>query len=375
MFNEVNVRLTETLYSVHKRRACLKKWHRKIASAYNKNRKHKKNIRGKNKKNNEYYKILAPTVLDLYKPKNHTPMVDFVEQIKKRAAIGCDSGGAKIHICFRNTKHITASAGVWLLACAENLISNFPQTKFRVTRPPKTQIARNHKKLFPVIDSVLNRIGFYSAIGLKKRELIEVPHVKCWEVSRGTVVTGEVIGQLLEGVTKITGRNYQSLYRPLLEATANSVEHAYLEELYSFPEPHTKWWCFAAIMNNELITLICDLGVGIPKTLPKTQGKGFFEKISKLLGHPFTEDCHFIRGALQVKRSNTDLDYRGKGGIDLQSIIEQIEGSQLRILSNKGFYRVSNKKQKIINMGFDNSKSIGGTIVEWSITLPVEGEK
>lgn len=369
------MKLLETLYSVHRHRASLKKWHRKIISNYNRNKKQKKNTRGNVKKKNEYLKIIAPTVLDLYKFKNHALMVFFVEQIEKGAALGYKSGGAKIHICFRNTRYISASAGVWLLACAENLMSRFPKTKFRVTRPPQTQIAQNHKKLFPVIDSVLNRIGFYSAIGLKKRELIEVPHVKCWEVSRGTVVAGEVIGQLLESVTKITGRNYKPLYRPLLEATANSVEHAYLEEIYSLPEPHTKWWCFAAIMDNELITLICDLGVGIPKTLPKTQGKGFLEKISKLLGHPFTDDYHFIRGFLQVKRSNTDLDYRGKGGTDLQSIIEQIDGSQLRILSNKGFYKVSNNKHKILEEYFDNSKSICGTIVEWSITLPVEGKK
>lgn len=370
------MKLREKEFTPQKRRSNVKKWLRKVIFNYNKTKKKKKSLRGKAKKHTDFYKIIAPTILDLYKPQNHKPMVEFVTEIEKRATKGTKKNPAGIHICFRNTKYITSAAGVWLLACMENLKANFPNTIFRVTSPPQTPIAKGHKKLYPIVDSVLNRIGFYSAIGLKKREMIEVPHVKCWEVSKGSIVAGEIIGKLLESVTQITGRDYKSLYRPLLEATANSVEHAYHPEVYSLPQPATKWWCFAAIMNNKLITLVCDLGVGIPKTLPKTQGKGFFERIAKLIGHPFTEDCHFIRGALEVKRTNTELDHRGKGGTDLQSIIEQTEGSQLRILSNRGLLKiVNNGYKKVRSSGLDNAKSISGTIVEWSVALPVEDTK
>ncbi|MCT0087124.1 hypothetical protein KUA04_01375, partial [Proteus mirabilis] len=68
------------------------------------------------------------------------------------------------------------------------------------------------------------------------------------------------------------------------------------------------------------------------------------------------------------------LAYRGKGGTDLQSIIEAVEGSRLSIMSNKGNYRFTNKgNKKKPELCWDGSQSISGTIVEWSIILPISG--
>lgn len=314
-------------------------------------------------------KILAPTILDIYKAEYHENVVNFIEKIENKAK----TGNKKIYICFRNTIHISAAAGLFLLAKLETLKSNHRDLKYIVAKPP---IKTSSKGEQHVVDSVLNRIGIYAALGVKSREMIETPSVKCWEVIRGELVDSEIAGNLLETITEKMGTDYTDLYRPLIEAMSNSVEHAYRDDLYDSNKNNNKnkWWCFAAIMNNKLILLICDLGVGIPKTLKLTQGEKVLAKLTEFLGKPLVLDSEHIKASLQVKRTRTKLGYRGKGGTDLQSIIENFENAQLRIISNKGNYRYTHRKKARPELMWDAKHSINGTIVEWSVPLPNEGD-
>lgn len=314
-------------------------------------------------------KILAPTILDIYKNEYHELVVDFIEKIESKAK----TGSKKIYICFRNTIHISAAAGLFLLAKLETIRSNHRILQYVVSKPP---IKTSSKGEAHVVDSVLNRIGIYASLGVKAREMKENPSVKCWEVIRGELVDSEIAGKLLETITEKMGTDYTDLYRPLIEAMSNSVEHAYRDDLYNKNKNNNKnkWWCFASIMNNKLILLICDLGVGIPKTLKLTQGEKVLAKLTEFIGKPITLDSEHIKASLQVKRTQTKLGYRGKGGTDLQSIIELYENTQLRIISNKGNYRYTNRKKAKPELIWDAKKSINGTIVEWSMPLPTKGD-
>lgn len=316
-------------------------------------------------------KIVAPTILDIYNANFHTKVVDFIEQIEIKVKHH-QVGQGKIPVCFRNTTYISSAAGIFILARLENLKTNYPHVRYIVSRPPvKTSRSREPH----LVDSVLNRIGIYAALGQPTKDMKENPSVRCWEVIRGEFVESEIAGKLLEAITTKLGMDYSDLYRPLIEAMSNSVEHAYREDLYvrDKSQASNKWWCFAAIMDNKLVLLICDLGVGIPKTLALTQGEGILSKIIEILGKPLTSDADHIKAALQVKRTRTKLGYRGKGGTDLQSIIDNHINSRLRIISNKGNYRYTNRKQATPEILWDGKKSIGGTIVEWSVPLPAQG--
>ncbi|SUW63277.1 Uncharacterised protein [Buttiauxella agrestis] len=358
----------EKLFNKAIKRLIKKKFLRSIVS--NKNIKGSKTKRNGKKKKSSTNKIVAPTILDIYNPNHHENVLNFIETIERRA----EQEHSKSHglfICFRNTIYISAAAGLYLLAKLENLRSNYPLVKYTVTRPPfKTTKKGEHH----VVDSVLNRIGIYSAFGVKGREMKENPSVKCWEVIRGELVDSEMAGKLLETVAAKMGEEYTDLYRPLIEAMSNSVEHAYRDDLYDNQKKtnKNKWWCFAAIMNNKLVLLICDLGVGIPRTLKLTQGEKVLSKLIELMGKPIELDSEHIKASLQVKRTRTKLGYRGKGGTDLQSIIENFKNAQLRIISNNGNYRYTEHKRSEPEKLWDAKKSINGTIVEWSIPLPTE---
>ena len=373
------MKLWETIFTESKYRANNKKSLRKINSL-------KKIKKGKNKKtkitsNLGKNKAIAPSSMDLYTKKDHDEMIVFVNDIERLAHSSNTSTSQKVHICFRDTTKITASAGLWLLSKIESLIIKYPHVKYRVTKPPAVVVGDTKQKEY-VVDSVLNRIGFYSALNIKKREMREISNVKCWEVSRGEKVVGSEIGNLLKKITENLSHDYSKLYRPLIEAMSNSVEHAYREDLYTpndLSNP-TKWWCFAALRDNKLIVLMCDLGVGIPNTLNVTQPENLIKKLIALIGKPLTHDSDYIKAALQVKKTRTKLGYRGKGGTDLQSIIESTPLSSLHIISNKGNYKYTNRNhisKGLLEEQWDNKLSIGGTIVQWSVTLPVcqEGEK
>ncbi|GKW28018.1 hypothetical protein AB6D34_08135 [Pectobacterium brasiliense] len=353
-------------------RASYKRALRKFIFNYNKNRTTKRARNGRSLRLTRH-KIIAPICLDLSKPQDNNLMIQFVTDIKNQAKKGTINKVAQIHLCFRESKFITPSGGLWLLANLEKLKIDTPYVKFTITRPPATRLNRGDNNRYPIVESVMSWIGIYEAIGLAKRELRELPTVNCWEAARGSQVASETVGMLLERITAKTGQNYQALYRPLVEAMSNSVEHAYRPDLYSLPQPDTKWWCFAAIMNNRLITLICDLGLGISKTLPKTQSTKFFNNIVEYIGHTLSTDSDFIRASLQLKKSATKLDYRGKGGPDLQSVIAKIPQSRLAIYSNKGVYTYTNRGKANPEKWFDNKLSIQGTIVECSIELPTQG--
>ena len=371
---EGKMKLIEKRNSPAYLRAANKRGLRKCVSNFNKNSSSKL-ARNGSKYEAARIKIVAPSVLDLSKLKNHDLMVDFVDQIKTEARKGRVHKIAQVHLCFRETKMITSSGGLWLLANLERLNYESPFVKYSVTRPPATRMNQNDNNRYPVVDSVMNWIWIYAALGKQKREMRQLPMVDCWEATRGSQVASAKVGQLLEKVTVSTGQNHQALYRPLVEAMSNSVEHAYRTDLYQSEQPVIKWWCFATIMNNKLIALVCDLGLGISKTLPKTQSKTFFTNIIDFIGHSLSSDSDFIRASLQLKKSATKLDYRGKGGPDLKSIIEKIPNAKLAIYSNRGSYSYTNRGKANPETWFDHKKSINGTIVECSLDLPTQGKR
>ncbi|HCR4037704.1 TPA: hypothetical protein OOF66_003998 [Morganella morganii] len=369
------MKLWEKYVNAHRLKRALKRATRGRPKSTTKNSPAYMTRSGKRKKNAHKEKIIAPNIIDLYTTKYHDRTILFVSEIEKKAREIGISTRRKVHICFRNTTTITAAAGLWLLARIESIKVMFPHVKYIVSKPLPVKVGNSHDKK-PVVDSVLNRIGFYEAIGIKTRNMQEIANVKCWEVLRGEAVMSSAVGQLLESVTDKLNIDYSGLYRPLIEAMANSVEHAYRSDLYRKTKLSNtnKWWCFAALLENRLTVLICDLGVGIPNTLKKTQPSNIMLRLIEYIGKNLSSDSDYIRASLQVKKTRTKLDYRGKGGTDLQSIIENVEGSRLSIMSNKGNYRFTNKdNKKKPELCWDGNQSISGTVVEWSISLPLSG--
>lgn len=329
-------------------------------------------------------RVVAPTIIGLGHPKNHTKLILFLGELE-RAIKTARQNGSKVTICFRNTRNIEASGGIYLLARVDYLTKQYHTVKFAVIKPPKVPYG-DLRAAKSIVHDVLCQIGFYRLLKVRAAKGPQLPHVDCWQVKTAVDVDAELLGNAIEKLLPL-GVNGALLYRAGIEAMSNAAEHAYsglIQTSRNFLEK--RWWLFTAVMNNELIVFICDLGHGIPVTLPHTQTPNVLKTaMDKLLLNIPSQakkslgitdgDALQIAMSTLIKETRTALTHRGKGGKDIKSFIDANPEAQVQILSNKGFWRYKNKpRQKTsteMGIGYNNKYSINGTIVGWSVPLTI----
>ncbi|MFH4324940.1 hypothetical protein WAJ71_20585, partial [Acinetobacter baumannii] len=80
-----------------------------------------------------------------------------------------------------------------------------------------------------------------------------------------------------------------------------------------------KWWLFTKEVDGILTVCICDLGVGIPRSLKENSphvNPGWFENMRnyvKELRKKYNEDSALIKAAIEIGKTRTNLPNRGKG--------------------------------------------------------------
>ncbi|MNE74810.1 hypothetical protein D3C80_1709160 [compost metagenome] len=138
------------------------------------------------------------------------------------------------------------------------------------------------------------------------------------------------------------------------------------------------------IDDTNLTIIVCDLGVGIPSTLPAKHSNSFLSQLKNKLGVTGSSDSEMIRVSTHIKETRTKLTHRGKGGKDFRSMPEIFTSSFLAIRSNKGSFFITGKDHPPLKSVssrkyvpstnnaesmIEHSESICGTLVEWAIQL------
>lgn len=147
----------------------------------------------------------------------------------------------------------------------------------------------------------------------------------------------------------------------LKEAMGNAHEHAY-KLTGEYDVMKKRWWLAGHLdpEKREMMVMILDQGVGIPRTLEPTT----FEQIKALLQRAAgPTDGNMIAAATELHRTSTGQGGRGRGFQDMKSFINSCDDGELRVLSNGGSYVYTKDKQSIV----DYDASIGGTLVEWRV--------
>ncbi|EHV1350932.1 hypothetical protein ACN1YD_001666 [Vibrio cholerae] len=322
------------------------------------------------------FSAIAPARIDLYKPSLHKEFIEFKHDLEAKAKAACQSNYTKsLRICFRNTTHITAAAGLLMVATVDNIIAKYPQITFKVTRPPSSRIAPG-TKTENLVDSVLVHLGFYALIGhghIKRR--CDAKSVTCWQYAYGDDASGEIAATLIQKLATY-GVKTNKLYRSCFEAVANATEHAYTDKITpEKPFVLKRWWFFVGVLNDKITVLICDLGHGIPNTLEVTQSKRMLERLWSKLNFTSkpTNDCALIQASTIVKETRTKEEFRGKGGTDIKTFVDKTEDSSMIIFSNRGFFKYLGEDKPSIAL--DNKMSVGGTIIQWTIPYLDSDEK
>lgn len=118
---------------------------------------------------------------------------------------------------------------------------------------------------------------------------------------------------------------------------------------------------FSQERDGRLMVVFCDLGVGIPGTLP-IKNPTLWQRIQTFRSHL---DAHAIQEAISESRTRTGLHHRGKGLKQLVDVIAHLEGGQVNIFSNKGRYTLKSGSESITQFKDD----IFGTLIMWQVPI------
>jgi hypothetical protein len=299
--------------------------------------------------------IKAPQKFDLEQPKPRSKLVSFLTELR-REVIG--AGKAGVTIDFTDTRHMWATGTLLFRAelCRLRRITN-GAVKLRCLPPRNPKVAQ-----------VLKQTGIFRALGHRSSIKPSYSDVVHWRYAEGNGAQGakydEILGQY-DGT--IPPSVASGLYLGLTEAMTNCHHHAYIagrqDGLDQVDEPK-EWWMFSQERDGRLSVAFCDLGVGIPETLPLRQ-----PRLWERLKSGGVTDAVAIIEAIKYSQSRTQKHYRGRGLRQLVEVIENTPGAMLLLFSNRGCYVNRNGTTSVR----DFRDSILGTLIAWSVPVNAMG--
>ncbi|WP_186057588.1 hypothetical protein [Burkholderia gladioli] len=217
------------------------------------------------------------------------------------------------------------------------------------------------------VAQVLKQIGLFDLLGVACDVDCVDGDVVSWRYAHGHIVDGTKYenvlgaydGQIAEALTT-------QLYKGITEAMTNVVNHAYIYPRQDgLPAQTTpEWWMFSRQTDHHLIIVFCDLGAGIPTTLP-TKKPTLWERIQRMGGY---SDADVIAHAIQDSISRTKAAHRGKGLGQIVRTVDSVADSEVHVYSNEGWYCRRDGRTTL----YRYRDSIMGTMICWKI--PLQGE-
>lgn len=266
--------------------------------------------------------------------------------------------GKKLLIDFSKTAHIYATYAVYLYSELQNLIKIYGVGSVYINLQ-----SLNNTMRFLVKESGILRLtnGTYLSAG-RKGFLPVICGTKDDEINviiNFIISTAGASGNLPEDPADKANAELLA-YRAITEAMLNVDYHAYPER-----EDEKFWWFTAVILEGDLYISLCDRGVGIPNTLPRTE---WWEKAMGLLR--INDDAEMIRLAMTYTRTSARSNRgRGLGTKDMQNLVLQKKNGFLTIISGRGYYTLDGSKDD----GREESRTmkvpIVGTAINWKIPL------
>ena len=225
------------------------------------------------------------------------------------------------------------------------------------------------------IRHILDEMGLFDLVRVENRPPVLDscrPSTHFIRFKSSDVADGDLARDLRADLEAVTGRipGWQHLYRGLAEAMTNVRQHAYPRSGHetSARGKIRKWWmCGAYDQRRKVLTCsFFDRGVGIPATLPRKHARERIRGVLNKLGLP-RDDASLIAAATAMGRTSTGAEHQGRGLSDVMEFVRRSgSGGRLRILSRRGRYLYDGRgKPDTVLL----PSSIGGTLIEWEITL------
>jgi len=284
----------------------------------------------------------------------------FLTEVRMRALA---PNNRPVRINFDRTQFMFATATL-LFAAELDRVNKIRPGRISANRPLSNRIAQ-----------VIQHVGIAEKLGLKLQYPITRRDVMFWSVDTGSEADGERASRAMERYQHLIPGPQQRLYGGLTEAMTNCRQHAYDGERGDgFPNALPNWWMFSQYLDGVLCVALCDLGIGIPRSLPKDTS-GMWGLIQSMFSKPEDDnDVRRIQAAIRVGATRTLTANRGKGLMEIRSVLDGL-GGRMHIHSNRGYYLYDAKKNAAKQeaetcMNFAPESSIQGTVLMWQIPVP-----
>lgn len=300
-------------------------------------------------------RIIAPKVFALETDENRILLTDFLSKLR-RAFVR--EGIHAVTIDFTHTIHFI-STGTLLFYAELTRLKEITRGKVGIRyKPPLNE--RAHE--------VLRQIGIPKICGqlvLKKRRYYE--DVIHWRVAHGFNVDNSICAPAIEEHEgQLAKPLIDGLFRGLGEAMTNTVHHAYIgirEDGLKYSPIQNDWWMFSQAKGGFLSVVLCDLGIGIPNTLPIKKPNLFKQILA--LGRD-KSDAACIATAIEGGDTRTRRRERGKGLGNIVKVISGLKDGIVMIQSNRGSYYLENGLEP---RSIDYKANIMATVISWKVPL------
>lgn len=222
---------------------------------------------------------------------------------------------------------------------------------------------------------LLQEMGFFELLNVQNPDRYVADNgtgLRLIKFMSADLAEGQLAREFRIALERVAGPNFA---RPLLfggvtEAMANVIHHAYPNDgKFAAPPLRKRWWLSGSFdpSTHTITVLFFDQGVGIPSTLPRSRhwerARGFLQD-RKLSGN---DDAAMIKAAMEVGRSRTGDEWRGHGLQNIRQFVEDSPSGRLRIVSRHGEYLYDQGGQDAM---IRHPISVGGTLIEWEVSLP-----
>jgi hypothetical protein len=300
-----------------------------------------------------YIRIRSPQILGLRESSTRRDSLRFFANIRDTVL----KGGNGVIIDFSLLQTIRPTGGLMLVAELDRIkkLSSNPSL-LRCKAAPDGSLA----------DQVLTQIGAYQILGHSPKGAALDQSVVHWRSATGLKAEGEDAGTMLEKYDgELAPALRTSLYNGIIEAMTNAVHHAYIDIRRDGinRRGEKRWWLFSEQREGSLFIAFCDLGIGIPESLPIVHS-GLKAILSKLGAD--RSDVEAIKLATRLGETSTSQDNRGKGLSEILDAARKSEQGSCVIYSNRGQFGFARDGATVENQ-FSNS--IFGTLIEWQVPI------
>ncbi|MFN4277749.1 MAG: hypothetical protein ACK4FJ_15735 [Ferrovibrio sp.] len=292
---------------------------------------------------------------------NHAETAEFLGAMRELARVATLKQQRR-KVDFDKIKRIAPAAALCV-------VSEFD--RWRLTSMRTGQLRAQTETWDPHVRRLLCEMGFFEVLGVEPPALEEITKGHWIKFKSGVSNDGQFAKELRQELEGLIGKfpKTQLLYDAIVEAMANAIDHAYPEDREDFlalSRLGKRWWMSGSVDQEGRVQVIFfDQGITIPRSLPRSK---FWERVRGLMTslNWTTDDGHMIAAAVQVRRSATEQEHRGKGFANILRLLDDSPENKLRIISRRGSYTYVPGREPEIK---EYNVPLNGTLIAWDLSL------